>query len=440
MRSPEGDKHGRKPNPTQPAHRLLRPWSDARSSRPIRARDGTRSLGPTQRRLSSDRRAAAFEASALASARRQPACDERRPQLRTPPLDVRDPRRASPKIRAAVFPRWFVCDAASGDPSDRRRLVRFQQLEAPKRARLSRRRREAAARFTYPVRLRMRGRPSSRRRLAPRRSPKRAGREGCQEPLWLEDGGTDRRSAADTRLLRMRRVAVAQRSVSARSTGPVSRRVALDRQWTRSRRLRPHAPTADAKRHKHLFPTGCPRHFPPDLRRPVGRVGTERVVGAAELLLGGGCKAGASLQPSGRSDVGGLPGRRGLVPYRRDGAARRSGSSRKSASRGIRNAGQRTARHRNPQPGRAPARRDASEDHMGPPSTCRSCAVSHLWLRSTGCERWPACTASRGSNRPRSLPRSSRMSGLAVRGAPLARQPDMATCRRAVWRRAFSHS
>jgi hypothetical protein len=55
------------------------------------------------------------------------------PRLQTPPLDVRDPRRASPKIGATVFPRWFVCDAIPGDPPDRRRLVRFQQPEAPKR-------------------------------------------------------------------------------------------------------------------------------------------------------------------------------------------------------------------------------------------------------------------------------------------------------------------
>ncbi len=112
------------------------------------------------------------------------------PQLRTPPLDVRDPRRPSPKIRATIFPRWFVCDTAPGDPSDRRRLVRFKQLEAPKR-------------------LEYRGDDGKRRRVSPIRfvcgcedghlqdvdwhrvvHQNAPGRAGCQEPLWLEDGGT----------------------------------------------------------------------------------------------------------------------------------------------------------------------------------------------------------------------------------------------------------
>ena len=35
-------------------------------------------------------------------------------QLRTPPLDLRDPRRRSPQIKATVFPLWFVCDASPG--------------------------------------------------------------------------------------------------------------------------------------------------------------------------------------------------------------------------------------------------------------------------------------------------------------------------------------
>jgi hypothetical protein len=112
------------------------------------------------------------------------------PQLRTPPIDVRDPRRPSPKIRATVFPRWFVCDTIQGDPPDRRRLVRFQQLEAPKR-------------------LEYRGDDGKRRRVSPIRfvcgcedghlqdvewrrivHQGAGARAGCQDPLWLEDGGT----------------------------------------------------------------------------------------------------------------------------------------------------------------------------------------------------------------------------------------------------------
>ena len=112
------------------------------------------------------------------------------PELRTPPIDLRDPQRAPPLIRATVFPRWFACDTVSGDATDRRRLVRFQQLEAPKQ-------------------IEHRGDDGKRRRVSPIRfvcgcedghlqdvdwrgivHQEIPGREGCQEPLWLEDGGT----------------------------------------------------------------------------------------------------------------------------------------------------------------------------------------------------------------------------------------------------------
>jgi hypothetical protein len=112
------------------------------------------------------------------------------PQLRTPPLDLRDPRRVSPKIRATIFPRWFVCDTAPGDPPDRRRLVRFQQLEAPKR--LDYRGDDGKRRRVSPIRF-VCGCEDGHlqdvdwRRVVHQNAP---GREGCQEPLWLEDGGT----------------------------------------------------------------------------------------------------------------------------------------------------------------------------------------------------------------------------------------------------------
>src|SRR5260370_36755881 len=42
---------------------------------------------------------------------------DRPPELRTPPID------------AAVFPRWFACDAIGGDPPNRCRAARLQGLE-----------------------------------------------------------------------------------------------------------------------------------------------------------------------------------------------------------------------------------------------------------------------------------------------------------------------
>ncbi|MBV9430779.1 MAG: DUF1998 domain-containing protein, partial [Hyphomicrobiales bacterium] len=112
------------------------------------------------------------------------------PQLRTPPLDLRDPRRPSPKIRASIFPRWFVCDAVQGDKPDKRRLVRFQQLDQPKR--LDFRDDDGKRRRVSPIRF-VCGCEDGHlqdldwRYVVHQNAP---GREGCQEPLWLEDGGT----------------------------------------------------------------------------------------------------------------------------------------------------------------------------------------------------------------------------------------------------------
>ncbi len=55
------------------------------------------------------------------------------PEFRTPPINKQDPRAPSPAVRATVCPRWFACDALPGDAPNRRRLVRFQDLEPPKR-------------------------------------------------------------------------------------------------------------------------------------------------------------------------------------------------------------------------------------------------------------------------------------------------------------------
>ena len=112
------------------------------------------------------------------------------PQLRTPPLDLRDPRRPSPQIQATIFPRWFVCDAAVGDPPNRRRMVRFHQLEAPRR--LEHRGDDGKRRSVSPIRF-VCGCEDGHlqdvdwRRIVHQSMPERS---SCQEPLWLEDHGT----------------------------------------------------------------------------------------------------------------------------------------------------------------------------------------------------------------------------------------------------------
>src|SRR5262245_60593134 len=58
---------------------------------------------------------------------------DRMPEFRTPPIDPSDPTKIPQGIQATVFPRWFACDAVAGDPPNRRRMVRFGDLDPPKR-------------------------------------------------------------------------------------------------------------------------------------------------------------------------------------------------------------------------------------------------------------------------------------------------------------------
>ena len=110
--------------------------------------------------------------------------------MRTPPLALRDPSRTSPHIGATIFPRWFVCDAIAGEQPNRRRLVKFQQLEAPKR--LQHRGDDGRRRDVSPIRF-VCGCEDGHlqdvdwRRVVHQNIPERA---ACQEPLWLEDCGT----------------------------------------------------------------------------------------------------------------------------------------------------------------------------------------------------------------------------------------------------------
>lgn len=130
---------------------------------------------------------------------------DRPPEFRTPPIDANDPKRPSPGIKATVFPRWFVCDAIAGDQPHRRRLVRFQDLEAPKR-------------------MEHKGDDGKRRKASPIRfvcgcenghlqdiewrwvvHQNFAGGGGatagaCREQMWLEDSGTSA-DPRDTRIV-----------------------------------------------------------------------------------------------------------------------------------------------------------------------------------------------------------------------------------------------
>ena len=118
------------------------------------------------------------------------------------------PRSPSPAVRATVFPRWFACDAMPGDMPNRRRLVRFQDLDPPKRVRSHRPRRQEAKGLADPLCVRLRERPSARHRLAPR-GPSEVARRGggrgrsagaCRKPMWLEDFGTSA-DPRDTRIV-----------------------------------------------------------------------------------------------------------------------------------------------------------------------------------------------------------------------------------------------
>jgi hypothetical protein len=133
---------------------------------------------------------------------------DRPPDLRTPPINKNDPRVPSPAVRAAVFPRWFACDAIPADAPNRRRLVRFQDLEPPKRADHvgpdGKKRRASPIRFVcgcenghlqdidwrWVVHQNARGETTD--------AAEKAG--VCRKPMWLEDSGTSA-DPRDTRIV-----------------------------------------------------------------------------------------------------------------------------------------------------------------------------------------------------------------------------------------------
>ena len=121
---------------------------------------------------------------------------DRPPELRTPPIDAGDPRRKSPGIKATIFPRWFACDAIAGDPPNRRRLARFQDLEPPKRMEHvgddGKRRKASPIRFVCGCENGHLQDIEWRRVVHQNfRDEGGAGTAGpCREQMWLEDAGT----------------------------------------------------------------------------------------------------------------------------------------------------------------------------------------------------------------------------------------------------------
>jgi hypothetical protein len=57
----------------------------------------------------------------------------RSPELRTPPIDPNLPNQQPKGIKATIFPQWFVCEAVEGDDRNKRRLVHLKHLEVPAR-------------------------------------------------------------------------------------------------------------------------------------------------------------------------------------------------------------------------------------------------------------------------------------------------------------------
>ncbi|BBE73287.1 DUF1998 domain-containing protein [Oharaeibacter diazotrophicus] len=121
--------------------------------------------------------------------------------FRTPPIDPGDPRQSSPAIKARVFPEWFACDAIPGDPPNRRRIVRFSDLEAPKR--LDWKGDDGKKRRVSPLRF-VCGCETGHlqdiewRRVVHARQSGEAG--ACRKPMWLEDAGTSA-DPRDTRIV-----------------------------------------------------------------------------------------------------------------------------------------------------------------------------------------------------------------------------------------------
>ena len=112
---------------------------------------------------------------------------DRPPDLRTPPIDPNDRRAAKPSIDGVVFPEWFVCDTADGDPPGRRRLVRFGDLKPP--ARKEHVADDGKKRHASPVRF-VCGCTKGHLQDIEWRRILHGGGSGCRDQMWLVDTGT----------------------------------------------------------------------------------------------------------------------------------------------------------------------------------------------------------------------------------------------------------
>jgi hypothetical protein len=112
---------------------------------------------------------------------------DRAPELRTPPIDPNDPARVPKGIKAKIFPNWFVCDTATGDPPNRRRMVQFNHLTPPKFQEHTgddgKKRRASPIRFVCGCENGHLGDIEWRRIL-------HSSGASCREQMWLEDSGT----------------------------------------------------------------------------------------------------------------------------------------------------------------------------------------------------------------------------------------------------------
>ncbi len=118
------------------------------------------------------------------------------PDLRTPPIDPNDPTRRAQAIKATVFPRWFVCEPLDTDTPNRRRLVRLQDLDPPRRK--DHKGEDGKRRNASPIRFVCGCENGHLQDVEWRRIVHPSG-VTCREQMWLEESGTSA-DPRDTRI------------------------------------------------------------------------------------------------------------------------------------------------------------------------------------------------------------------------------------------------